>query len=111
MVERLEIIWTKKFIHNLDGQLNLLFKAKKFNSQVEVEEFADKTLEFVINEIEKGNVVNTPEKYTLYGPQYIRYMVGEDDLVWYIFFEQRNHQVVVTQLVNNDITEVHEALK
>ncbi|MBP7173627.1 MAG: hypothetical protein KBA33_06100 [Cloacibacterium sp.] len=108
MVERLEIAWSKKFVHQLDGQLNILYREKRFGSQQEVSVLADKVYDFVIENVEKG--ISTPEKYKEFGEKYIRYMV-DDTNTWYIFFDQQQSRLLTTHLLNNSNSDIAEVLQ
>ena len=108
MVERLAIAWSKKFVHQLDGQLNILFREKRFNSAHEVSVFADKVYDFVSQNFQKG--IDTPEKYREFGAKYIRYMV-DDTNTWYVFFDQEEDKILTTHLLNNSNADIADTLQ
>lgn len=102
MVERLTIVYSRKFIHSLDSQLNILFREKIVDRIDRAEEMVEEVYQFIENNIE--NRVETPEKLVSSGKFYLRYMVN-DQYVWFLFFDQEGDKVVMTHLLNNQSPE------
>lgn len=102
MVERLTIAYSRKFIHSLDSQLNILFREKIVDRIDRAEEMVEEVYQFIENNIE--NRIETPEKLASSGKFYLRYMVN-DQYIWFLFFDQEGDKVVMTHLLNNQSPE------
>lgn len=105
MVERLEIVYSRKFIHSLDSQLNILFREKILDRIDYAEKMVDEVYTYIENNIEKG--IETPERIASSGKKYLRYMINEN-LVWFLFFNQEGNKVIMTHLLNNQSPEYSE---
>ncbi|MDO4764064.1 MAG: hypothetical protein Q4A00_06745 [Flavobacteriaceae bacterium] len=102
MVERLEIAYSRKFIHSLDSQLNILFREKILNRIDRAEQMVEEVYNFIENNIDES--IETPEKFVISGKRYLRYIVNEN-WVWFLFFNQEGDKVIMTHLLNNQSTE------
>lgn len=102
MVERLEIAYSKKFIHSLDSQLNILFRERILDRIDKAEEMIEEVYSFIQKNIE--NSIETPEKFSVSGKRYLRYMVN-DSWTWFLFFDQEENKVIMTHLLNNQSSE------
>lgn len=102
MVERLNITYSRKFIHSLDSQLNILFREGILNRIDRAEEMVEEIYAFVEENI--NNSIQTPEKLSSSGKRYLRYMVDEY-WTWFLFFDQESDKVVMTHLLNNQSPE------
>lgn len=101
-MERLDIAYSRKFIHSLDSQLNILFREGILNRIDRAEEIVDEVYTFVQENIGKGE--ETPEKFQVSGKNFLRYMVSEN-WVWFLFFDQGGDKVIMTHLLNNQSPE------
>ena len=105
MVERLEIAYSRKFIHSLDSQLNILFREKILDRIDYTEKMVDEVYDYIENNIDKG--IDTPDKIASSGKKYLRYMINED-LVWFLFFNQEGEKAIMTYVLNNQSPEYSE---
>lgn len=103
MVERLDIAYSRKFIHSLDSQLNMLFRQGVVNRIDKAEELASEVYDFVENNLDKA--IDTPEKYWTSGKKYLRFMI-DDNYTWFVFFDQEGNKVIVNHLQNNQTEEL-----
>lgn len=102
MVERLNIAYSRKFIHSLDSQLNILFREGVLNRIDRAEEMVEEIYAFIQENINNG--LETPEKLSSSGKKYLRYMVDEN-WTWFLFFDQEGDKAVMTHLLNNQSPE------
>lgn len=102
MVERLNIAYSRKFIHSLDSQLNILFREGILNRIDRAEELATEVYDFIENNVDKS--IDTPEKLVSSGKKYLRYMI-DDKITWFLFFDQEGDKAVMTHLLNNQSPE------
>lgn len=103
-MERLDIAYSRKFIHSLDSQLNMLFRQGVVNRIDRAEELTSEVYDFVENNLDKA--IDTPEKYwTTSGKKYLRFMV-DDYYTWFIFFDQEGDKVIINHLQNNQTEEL-----
>lgn len=102
MVERLNIVYSRKFIQSLDSQLNILFREGVLNRIDRAEEMAVAVYDFIGKNMDKS--IATPEKLESSGKNYLRYMIDEER-VWFLFFDREGDRVVMTHLLNNQSSE------
>ncbi|MBB1574725.1 MAG: hypothetical protein HG427_004675 [Flavobacteriaceae bacterium] len=98
MVERLEIAYSRKFVHSLDSQLNILFREGILNRIDRAEEMVGEVYEFIENNLDKA--VDTPEKVHVAEKKYLRYMI-DDKITWFFFFKQEAGEVIMNHVLNN----------
>ena len=102
MVERLNIVYSRKFIQSLDSQLNILFREGILNRIDRAEEMVEEVYDFVEKNIDKS--IATPEKLESSGKKYLRYIIDEN-IIWFLFFDQEGDRRVMTHLLNNQSPE------
>ena len=98
MVERLEIAYSRKFVHSLDSQLNILFREGILNRIDRAEEMVGEVYEFIENNLDKA--VDPPEKVHVAEKKYLRYMI-DDKITWFFFFKQEAGKVIMNHVLNN----------
>lgn len=102
MVERLEIKYSRKFVHSLDSQMNILFREKIIDRIDYAEKKVEETYDFIENNIEK--FIETPQKLASSGKYYLRFMI-DDNLTWFLFFNREGEKIIMTHLLNNQSPE------
>lgn len=101
-MERLSIAYSRKFIHSLDSQLNILFRQGILNRIDRAEELVMEVYDFVENNVDRN--IDTPVRLISLGRKYLRYMI-DDEIVWLLFLDQEGDEVVMTHLLNNQSPE------
>lgn len=105
MVERLDIVYSRKFVHGLDSQLNILFREKILDRIDRAEQIVEEVYSFIPENIDKA--VDTPDRIVNSGRNYIRYMLNEN-WTWFLFFEREGDKIIMTHILNNQSQEYSE---
>jgi len=101
------IIFKDKVLDYLDELVFILFKEEYFSYSENAQLYVDKIVDSIIVEINSFPHKNTPKKLQYLGSKYIFYK-SNNRTTWYIFFEKRNHNYLITGIINNHCEEAKE---
>lgn len=107
MVGKIEIIFPPNVIDFLDGLVRILYKKEYFGFIETAEEYVSKIYDFVQDNITFSTHKVTPKKLKYLGSNYIFYK-SNNRTTWYIFFEKRNQNYLITGIINNHCEEANE---
>jgi hypothetical protein len=99
------IIIKESVIQYLDDLIFVLYDNEYFGFIDSSEIFIDKLINFIYENIEIFPSKKTPIHILYLGSNYIFYK-STQRTTWYIFFEQKNKNFVVTNIINNNSEEV-----
>lgn len=88
----------------LDELVLVLYTNEYFGHIERAELFVDKIIEFIDENISLFPARKTPLKIKYLGSNYIFYKSNQRT-TWYIFFEQKEHNFVITNIINNNCKE------
>lgn len=104
-----KVIFKNKVLEYFDELVFLLFKEEYFNYAENAQLYVDKIVDFVLLEIGSFPHKLTPQKLKSLGSNYIFYKSNKRT-TWYIFFEKRNRNYLVTGIINNHCKEAKDFL-
>ena len=107
MVGEVEVIFTSDVIRYLDDLVITLYKKEYFSFIESAEEYVSKIYDAVSERIKKTPHKKTPEKLLYLGSNYIFYKANAKT-TWYIFFEKRDQNYLITGITNNYCKEAKE---
>jgi hypothetical protein len=99
------IIIKESVIQYLDDLIFVLYNNEYFGFIDSSEIFIDKLINFIYENIEIFPSKKTPIQIQYLGTNYIFYK-STQRTTWYIFFEQKNKNFVITNIINNNSEEV-----
>lgn len=101
------IIFEDSLLDYLDRLVFTLFKEQYFSYSENAQFYVDKIVDFVILEITSFPHKTTPQKLKYLGSYYIFYN-SNSRTTWYIFFEKKNQNYLITGIINNHCMEASE---
>jgi len=107
MVGEIEVIFTPHVISYLDDLVNVLYKKEYFGFIQSAEEYVDDIYDAIPERIKKSPHRKTPKSLQYLGSNYI-FHKSNARTTWYIFFERKNHNYLITGIVNNYSKEIKE---
>ncbi|SHF80693.1 hypothetical protein [Flavobacterium defluvii] len=107
MVGEIGIIYTPEVIRYLDDLVITLYKEEYFGFIESAEEYVSNIYYAVSERINKFSQKKTPHLMQYLGSNYIFYK-SNTRTTWYIFFEKRNQNYLITGILNNYSEEVKE---
>lgn len=107
MVGKIEIIFTSHVINYLDNLVRVLYKKEYFGFVETAEEYVIKIYDAVSDNILLSSHKKTPKSLQYLGSKYIFYNSNKRT-TWYIFFEKRENNFLVTGILNNHCKEAKE---
>lgn len=102
-----KVIFKNKVLEYFDELVFLLFKEEYFNYAENAQLYVDKIVDFVLLEIDSFPHKLTPQKLKYLGSNYIFYKSNKRS-TWYIFFEKKNRNYLVTGIINNHCEEAKD---
>ena len=102
-----KVIFKNNVLNYLDELVFTLFKEEYFSYYENAQLYADKIVDFIILEIDSFPHKNTPQKFLYLGSNYIFYKAN-NRTTWYIFFEKRDQNYLITGIINNHCEEAKE---
>jgi hypothetical protein len=107
MVGKIEVVFTSDVIQYLDDLIVTLYKKEYFGFIESAEEYVSNTYHAV-----PERIIKTPHKKTPKGLQYLGFNFvfykSNARTTWYIFFEKRNQNYLITGIINNYSIEAKE---
>ena len=102
-----KVIFKNEILDYLDGPVYILFKEEYFSYPVNARFYVDKIVNFVSGKIFTFPHKQTPKKLLQLGSNYIFYKAN-NRTTWYIFFEKRDQNYLITGIINNHSEEAKE---
>lgn len=107
MVEKIEVIFIPEVIRYLDDLVLTLYKKEYFGFIESAEDYVSNLYDAVPERIKKSFQKKTPENLRYLGSNYIFYK-SNARTTWYVFFEKRDQNYLITGITNNHCAEVQE---
>ena len=107
MVGEIKVVFTPHVIDFLDDLVRVLYKEEYFGFIDTVEEYVSKIYDAVPENIKVSTHKLTPQKLQYLGSNYIFYKSNKRT-TWYIFFEKKNQNYLITGIINNHCEEAKE---
>lgn len=107
MVGKIEVIFTPSVIQYLDDLAIALYKKEYFGFIESAEEYVSNIYDAVPERIKKSPQKKSPESLQNLGSHYVFYKANSRT-TWYIFFEKRNQNYLITGIINNYCSEAKE---
>ena len=107
MVGKIEIIFTPQVINYLDDLVRILYKKEYFSFIETAEEYVIKIYDAVSESIQLCPHKKTPKSLQFIGSNYIFYK-SNPRTTWYVFFEKRGNNFLITGVINNHCNEAKE---
>ncbi|OHT43242.1 hypothetical protein [Flavobacterium tructae] len=95
-----KVIFEKEVLDYFDDLVFALFKEEYFGFPESAQNYVDKIVVFIISDISSFPHKKTPKLLQYLGSNYIFYKPNAET-TWYIFFEKRNQNYLITGIVNN----------
>ncbi len=102
-----KIIFKDRVLDYFDELVYTLFKEEYFSYSENAQHYVDKIVDFIFSEINNFPHKNTPQKLRYLGSYYIFYK-SNDRTTWYVFFEKKENNYLVTGIINNHCEEAKE---
>jgi hypothetical protein len=99
-----KVIFKDKVLDYLDELVYTLFKEEYFSYSENAQLYVDKIVDFIILEINSFPHKLTPKNLKYLGFNYIFYK-SNNRTTWYIFFEKKNQNYLITGIINNHCEE------
>ncbi|MBZ9731486.1 hypothetical protein LB467_17505 [Salegentibacter sp. JZCK2] len=100
-----KVIFTRFTLEYFDNLVFTLFSQNYFSFKGNAQNYVDRIVDFVITEIDNFPHKITPDSLRSLGSYYIFYKPNKRT-TWYIFFEKKQHQYLVTSILNNYSKEI-----
>jgi hypothetical protein len=107
MVGKVEVILTPSVISYLDDLVLILYKKEYFGFIESAEEYVDEIYDAIPERIKKSPHKKAPKSIKYLGSKYVFYKPNVRT-TWYIFFEKRNQNYLITGILNNYAEEAKE---
>lgn len=107
MVGEIKVVFTPYVIDFLDDLVRVLCKKEYFGFIETAEEYVSKIYDAVPENIKLSPHRLTPKSLKYLGPNYIFYN-SNNRTTWYIFFEKKNHNYLITGIINNHCEEAKQ---
>ena len=102
-----KVIFDGQVLNYFDELVFTLFKKEYFSFPENAKEYVDKIVGFVTVEIFTFPHKKTPKSLQYLGSNYIFYK-SNPRTTWYIFFEKRENNFLITGVINNHCKEAKE---
>lgn len=99
-----KIIFKEEILEYFDELVYTLFTEEYFSYPENAKHYVDKIVDFIILEISNFPHKSTPKSLQHLGPHYIFYKAN-NRTTWYIFFEKRKCEFLITGIINNHCDE------
>ena len=107
MVGKIKVVFTPHVIDFLDDLVRVLYKKEYFGFIETAEEYVLKIYDAVPENIKLSTHRLTPKNLKYLGSNYIFYK-SNNRTTWYIFFEKKNQNYLITGIINNHCEEAKE---
>jgi len=107
MVGEIKVVFTPHVIVFLDDLVRVLYKKEYFGFKETAEEYVSKIYDAVPEYINSSTHKLTPKSLKYLGANYIFYKPN-NRTTWYIFFEKKNHNYLITGIINNHCEEAKD---
>lgn len=95
-----KVIFKEKVLDYFDELVYMLFKEEYFSYPENTQLYVNKIIDFIFSEINSFPYKKTPQKLQYLGSNYIFYK-SNNRTTWYVFFEKKNHNYLITGIINN----------
>ena len=102
-----EIIFKEAVLEYFDDLVLTLFEDEYFGFPDSAQIYVNKIVDFIISSISSFPNKKTPDSLRYLGANYIFYRTNLRT-TWYVFFEKRNHNYLITVILNNYSEEANE---
>jgi hypothetical protein len=102
-----KIIFKNEILDYLDDLVYILFKEDYFSYPENAKLYVDKIVNFVSSEIFTFPHKQSPKNLKYLGSNYIFYKSNKRT-TWYVFFEKKNQNYLITGIINNHCEEAKE---
>lgn len=102
-----KVIFKNKVLDYFDELVYTLFREEYFSYPENAQLYVDKIVNFIVLEINSFPHKNTPQKLHYLGSSYIFYKAS-NRTVWYVFFEKKNQDYLITGIINNHCEEMKD---
>jgi hypothetical protein len=107
VVGKIEVIFTPSVISYFDDLVIVLYKKEYFGFIESAEEYVDNIYDAVPERIKKSQHKKAPKSLQYLGSNYIFYKPNTRT-TWYVFFEKRDQNYLITGVMNNNSSEAKE---
>jgi hypothetical protein len=104
MARKINLLFSQEVVDYLDHLLNILYEQQYFGYKSSTKAYVTKIYDFIDNSITTFPFKKTPEKLKHFGQNYIFYN-SNDRTTWYIFFEKKGNDYIITGILNNHCKE------
>lgn len=104
-----EIIYTPKFISQLDSLGRVLCRKEYFSFIEDVDHYSDKIYDFNPKNINHPITKYSSKRFQKFGKKYLRYKANNQTF-WYIFFDEKDNRFLITYIPNNHSKDFLELL-
>jgi hypothetical protein len=105
-----KIIFENSVLEYFDNLVFTLFEKEYFGFAESAQEYVDKIVNFTVSGISSFPHKKSPHSLRYLGSNYIFYKTNFRT-TWYIFFEKRNQNYLITGILNNYCLEAKEGSK
>ena len=102
-----KIIFTDAVLKYFDNLVFTLFEEEYFSFYESTENYVHKIVDFVLESISNFPHKETPKSIKYLGSNYI-FCKTNSRTTWYIFFEKKNQNYLITKILNNNSPEAKE---
>ena len=99
-----KVIFKDELLFYFDELIFILFGQEYFSYEENATRYVDKIVDFIILEINSFPHKPTPQKLQYLGSYYIFYKAN-NRTTWYVFFEKKNQNYLITGIINNHCEE------
>ncbi|KQB40558.1 hypothetical protein [Flavobacterium aquidurense] len=102
-----KVIFKDAVLDYFDNLVYTLFKEEYFGFEESAQNYKDKIVSFMISNISSFPHKKGPKSLQYLGSNYIFYKPNART-TWYVFFEKRDQNYLITGIINNNSLEVKE---
>ncbi|MBP4136616.1 hypothetical protein [Flavobacterium geliluteum] len=107
MVGKIVVFFTPDVIRYLDDLVRVLYKKEYFGFVESAEEYVSAIYDVIPERVKKIPHKKSPHSLQYLGSQYVFYKTNTRT-TWYIFFEKRDQNYLITGIINNYCIEAKE---
>lgn len=105
-MEKVSIKYKTQVVTYLNDLIFTLFKEDYFSYLESSVDYKNKLIDFIDSNIATFPARKTPLRIRYLGSNYIFYKSNQRT-TWYVFFEQKDKNYIITNTINNNSTEVN----
>ena len=102
-----KVIFQYKILDDLDELVFIVFKKEYFSYSENAQYYVDKIVGFILSDIDSFPHKPSPTKLRYLGSYYVFYKSNQRT-TWYVFFEKKNQNYLITGIINNHGEEAKE---